>query len=95
MPTKRKQNTCDAPMAKEKTARHNGQTHFTRPVRIEYQDHRGKLLDSDNGWTKYFTDALVSSGILRDDTTKEIPHRPAVQQKKTKQESLTITITEA
>ena len=79
---KRKRDTGNAPSNPKKTARSDRPDGFTRPVSITYRDTRRRFLDSDNGWTKYFTDALITAGILQDDTTKQIPERPKVIQRK-------------
>lgn len=69
-----KQSVGDESVAKEEAPR------FDRPVSISYVEHRLMLADADGPWTKYVTDALVSAGVLRDDSTKEIPRRPSHRQ---------------
>ena len=69
-----KQGVGNESVAKEAAPR------FNRPVSISYVEHRLRLADADGPWTKYVTDALVSAGILRDDSTKEIPKRPSHRQ---------------
>jgi len=89
---KRKRDTGDEPVAKKEAARYHRSARFLGPVRITYMDFRRRLIDSDNGWTKYFTDALVSCGAIPDDDTSVIPQRPSVTQSKAKEESLVIVI---
>lgn len=79
-------------VAAEEAPRPDRPDHFTGPVRIRYHERRKRLLDADNGWTKYHTDALVDSKILVDDTTEFIPERPVHVQEKNGEESLTIEI---
>lgn len=59
---------------------------FDRPVDIYYRERRVRLCDSDGAMSKYHTDALVSAGILRDDSTKEIPKSPYKEQEKCKKD---------
>jgi hypothetical protein len=60
---------CDprgASVEKETHPRPNGQTH------IVYRSYRHRLLDYDNLWSKYVTDALVDCGILAADTPEAL-----------------------
>lgn len=95
VPSERKRDSGYERVAKEEAARHNGQHDSPCPVRITYIDTRKRLLDADNGWTKFFTDALVTAGLLQDDSPQFIPERPSVKQVKAdadQPESLTIII---
>ena len=89
---KRKCNTGNESLAKKKVEGCDRQAYFTVPVRITYRESRKRLIDSDNGWSKYFTDALVTAGVLADDTPKEIPERPKHTQVKDKEEGLIIIV---
>ena len=91
---KRKCNTGNEQVAKEEATGYHRCARFLSPVRITYRDSRHRLIDADNGWTKYFTDALVTAGVLADDTPKEIPQRPSVTQAKSKEEGLIIIVEE-
>jgi|SRR3990167_9330481 len=66
---------------------------FDRPVNITYLDRRGRLTDPDGGFTKYFTDSLVSAGLLRNDTSREVNKIDRIQTK-SKEEKLTIIVEE-
>ena len=87
-----KRHPRDEPVCEKKAQGHHRPYGFSGPVRIKYRDSRRRLIDSDNGWTKYFTDALVSCGAIPDDDTSVIPQRPSVTQSKAKEESLVIVI---
>jgi len=80
------QSAGNEPLAEKEAPR------FDRPVSLAYLETRKRLADSDGACTKYFTDALVSAGLLRDDSTKEIPERPKHRQVKGKQEQTIIEI---
>ena len=67
---------------------------FNRPVSLSYFETRKRLADSDGACTKYATDALVSAGILRNDSPLEIPERPTHKQTKGKEEETIIEIRE-
>lgn len=41
-------------------------------VIITFIVYRHKLIDPDNNYSKHFTDAIVESGLLRNDTSSEI-----------------------
>ena len=45
---------------------------FDRQVSITFIEKRHRLADPDGNCVKYLLDALVSAGILRDDSAKEI-----------------------
>lgn len=45
---------------------------FDSQVSIEVHSYRARLVDVDGVSAKYAIDALVNSGVLADDTTKEI-----------------------
>jgi Holliday junction resolvase RusA-like endonuclease len=92
--TKLKCNTGNESVGKTAAERLNRQYGFSSPVQITYRDSRRRLIDADNGWTKYFTDALVSAGVLEDDTPLQIPKRPSVSQVKSKEEGLVIIVEE-
>ena len=90
-----KSDTSNESVAKEEAERCDRPHGFTGPVSVSYRDRRKRLLDSDNGWTKYHTDALVTAGVLRDDTPQDIPKRPSVIQRKIEkgqEEGLTIEV---
>ena len=92
---KLERNSCNKSVETQEATGRDRQYGFTSPVRISYRDTRRRLIDSDNGWTKYWTDALISSSILVDDSTKEIPERPSVEQRKAEEgqeESLVIIV---
>lgn len=78
----------DALAAEKETPR------FDRPVNIFYHEKRKRLTDSDGQFTKYFTDAIVSCGILQDDDIKCIPQAPRKKQEKAKEDETTIIIEE-
>ena len=58
--------TGNQPLAAQKAQGFDGQ------VDIHFREKRHRLADPDGACTKYCTDGLVSAGILRDDSTKEI-----------------------
>lgn len=81
--------TCYAPLAKKKTAR------FNRPVSIRMHQIRNRLTDSDGACVKYVLDAIVSAGVLCDDSPEQIPESPAeTQEKRPGQEYTEIEIVE-
>lgn len=41
-------------------------------VVVTFIVHRHKLIDPDNNYSKHFTDGIVESGLLRNDTSSEI-----------------------
>jgi hypothetical protein len=59
-------NPGNALLAKEKTARFNGQ------VDISFLEKRHRLADPDGSSIKYVLDSLVSCGVLQGDSAKEI-----------------------
>jgi hypothetical protein len=77
------------PLAAEKVTR------FDRPVRVSVLIKRHRLTDPDEkgGRCKYFVDALVSAGLLRDDSNKEISSYNQEQVKVPKAEAQETIIT--
>ena len=59
-------NTGHALLAKEESKGYNGQ------VNIRFVEYRHRLADPDGACVKYIIDSLVSCGILRGDSPKEI-----------------------
>lgn len=87
-----KQNTGNESVGKKEIERHYRP--IDRPVAIHYHTERSRLADSDGNFTKYFTDALVTSGLLVDDSPKyvtSITH----SQEKSKKERIVIEIYES
>lgn len=78
----------DEPVATQKAAR------FNRPVNIHFHSRRKRLTDPDGASVKYVIDGLVSCGILRNDTQKEIANIRKTQEKSKTEETI-ITIEEA
>ena len=64
------------------------------PVCIRYQVGVARLGDADGLCSKYATDALVSAGILADDTTAFIPESPTTRQVQHEVEDCVIEIWE-
>lgn len=91
---KREQDTGHEPVAEEETPGSDGPASFAGPVRIQFYDYRKRLTDSDNGWTKYIVDSIVSCGVLPDDDTSVIPERPGVRQVKAKEEKVVVEVWE-
>jgi len=92
---KLKCDTGNEQVAKKETKGRDRPYGFSCPVRVSYRDTRRRLIDADNGFTKFWTDALVSYGVCRDDSPKEIPERPSVKQRKAEEgqeESLLIVV---
>lgn len=83
-----KQYPCNALEATQKVER------FVRPINLRYHEKRKRLTDSDGQFTKYFTDAIVSAGILRSDDPSVIPQSPKKTQEKSDQQETVITIVE-
>ena len=77
------QDSNDAPFPAQKVKR------FNRPVSIHIHSIRNRLTDPDGLCAKYVVDAIVSAGILQDDSAKEI-HRISYSQEQTKQHEQTI-----
>lgn len=90
--TKHEQNTGDEQVAEKETTRCDGSYSIIGSVRVTYRDFRRRLLDADNGFSKFFTDAIVSCGAIQDDSPRYIPERPKVTQEKSKEEELIITV---
>ena len=65
-----------------------------RPVVLVYRQVRKRLTDPDGHFSKYWTDALVDSGILRGDSTHEIEdiHHPQRKAAKGEAEGTVIEI---
>ena len=66
---------------------------FTTPVDIHIHSKRTRLADPDGISAKAIIDGLVHTGLLRDDTSKEINIISYSQEKATEEETI-ITITE-
>jgi len=60
-------------------------------VTIEYHSYRARLADADGNFTKYFTDALVSAGVLVDDSPEYVSYI-GHRQTKCKEEKVVIEI---
>ena len=67
---------CNEPLATEKASRFDGQ------VSLCVHSQRHKLTDSDGACFKYALDAIVSAGILSDDSPQIIPESPRETQSK-------------
>jgi len=86
--TNMEQNINNAPFSAKGVAR------FNRPISIHIHSIRNRLTDPDGLCAKYVVDAIVSAGILSDDSAKEI-YRISYSQEKTKgAEQTIITIKE-
>jgi len=84
-------NTSNAPLEKKTMPR------FTTPVIITFHSFRHRECDIDNIVSKYTTDSIVRSGILKDDNPKFVKEVRFKQTKinKTDSEKTVITIEEA
>ena len=91
---KRKRDSCDEQVAEKEATGLDRPDGFSGPVRITFRDSRKRLIDADNGWTKFWTDSLVTCGVIPDDDTSVIPSRPSVTQTKSKEEKLVIIVEE-
>ncbi len=67
---------------------------FNRPVSIKIHSFRKRLTDSDGACSKYVLDAIVSAGILIDDSPEYVPESPKKTQGKAKEEKTIVTIEE-
>lgn len=65
--SKPEQAFCD-----ESVATNEGETKYPKRRLIRYTSYRCRLLDEDNGCTKYFTDALRYCGIIADDAPDQL-----------------------
>ena len=79
------QNTCDAPLVKEKIKR------LDSPIRIHVHSLRKRLTDADGISAKAVIDGLVLAGILPDDSPKFIKE-VTYSQEKAKEEKTIITL---
>jgi len=79
-----KQNPGDEPLAKKEVKKLNGQ------VSVSVHSKRKRLTDSDGAFAKYVIDAIVTAGVLPDDSPEFIPESPKKTQEKTKDAEETI-----
>lgn len=80
------QNSCNAPLAKKKTQRHDS------PCRINVLSLRKRLADSDGISAKAAIDGLVHAGILPDDSSIHVESVSYSQEKTKGDEKTIITI---
>ena len=81
-------NIGNAPNGKKRSAR------FNTPVRVIFTHYRKRFADQDNLSTKAVMDQLVRSGVLADDTPKQVQEVINRQIKTRGEEKTVITIEE-